>query len=385
VADSAGLGEQFCQLKLAVQGSLATIQETQALIQDSVGAVKDEVAIVKTTVDSWREHCNMSAASSKKHGNNFVFDVSNDNPPMVDESDSRIRSLMQCLQECRQKSDFNKSVEAACRSNAVDVFFRAVATALESDIVSSNDTKCSLTVRVARTEFSGRTDLLVGHESTLPLLAVEVKPMMGEHRLRGDGFSSELFSHKTQIALQCTAFQAQCCASSTLYSCLLTNLLSLYVVQVTSYDSNTISSLTFKVVQEEKEFVRAVLHAADANAGLTASASASPLVCEAAKGFNSERPDPAVAGLPQFPQSSSVPADQLCGGAAHRGGGDCGSARMAAERATWNFESLLPTQRQQKSDVRPNYTRAWVRLSAREHLQGLDSLANVGAQTVVWE
>jgi len=361
---------------LVQQGqNLATIQENQVLLQDSVGAVKDVVSTVKSTFDGWRETCDMSKATKTKHDKNFSFTVVDDDPPMVGANDARISDLVQHLVRCRGVGGFTQSVESACRENAVDGFFQKVATALGSQVV--NSASRLLTVRVAQTEFSGYTDILIGQETTLPLLAVEVKPMTGEHRLKGNGFNSEMFSHQTQIVLQCTALQAQCLASRGSYSCVLTNLSSLYIVQVTSYDANTIYSRAFRVVKDATEFVRAVLRAADDNGGIVAGKRDTGLICEAAQGFDSNRPDPEHGGIPQVPRSSASADPVLHGGGGARGGGDLCGTRVAAEQAAWRFERLLPTTSQQKSDVRPNFTRAWVRLSSRECLHDMSNSAVV--------
>uniref|UniRef100_A0A7S1DLQ0 Uncharacterized protein n=1 Tax=Hemiselmis andersenii TaxID=464988 RepID=A0A7S1DLQ0_HEMAN len=395
-----GIEEQFRQWTLRIeqkideQGqktvehgqSLATIHENQVLLQDSIGAVKDAVSTVKSTVDGWRDQCKMSAATKGKHFNIFHFNVLEEDPPMVDELDTRIRNLVEKLQGCRQAEGFDRTNESDCRTHAVDVFFQEVATVLESEIVKSTTAGRLLTVRVAQTEFSGFTDVLIGQGSTLPLLAVEVKPLKGNQSLKGNGFDSELFGHKTQIVLQCAAVQAQCSEAPGLYSCLLTNLESLYMVQVTSYDANTIHSRAFRVVQDATKFVRAVLRVADDNRGLAKETSCMPLICEAAQGFDSNRRDPTThGGIQQILRAAGARADEPQGGEMERGGGHNPGARMTAEQAEWSFERLLPTVSQQKSDVRPNLTRAWVRLCSRDYFQDLSSFANVSSSGAAFE
>lgn len=370
---------------------LATIRENHVMVtdmvRDTMGAVKDEVNNVRNTINGWRLECNMSKATNTHHGGMFEFeDLKDDMPPMVSEEDPRIQDLLRVLNNFRLNKGYNRKNEAACRENAVDKFFGEVAKKLKCDILNSDDADSSLIVRVGKVEFTGQTDLIIGQKGSLPLLSIEIKPMEGSHRLNGNGFSEESFSHRTQIVLQCAAFQAQCGASATAYSGLLTNLISLYVVKIKSYDANTVSARVYGVVQDGKSFVRAVLRAADDNSALlkvSDKLGVGPLICEAANGFDSDRRDPAVSGIPQFPNgSTNVPADQSLGG---DGGCDEAGLSLSAKTAPWTFEHLLPTHRQQKSDVRPNFTRTWVRLSAREHLQNLCNAANVESTASAWE
>jgi len=369
---STGLTEEFRHLSLRIEQK---IDEQGQKLEDSVGAVKDTLTAVKSTIDGWREICNMSKATHGKHDSIFYFAVVDEDPPMVEASDARISNLVKQLKRYRKVTGFRMNDEPACREHAIDCFFKEVANALGSEIV--NSARRLLTVRVAQTEFSGLTDLLVGQETTLPLLTIEVKPMLGEHRLRGEGFNSEKFGHKAQIVLQCAALQAQCVEYHGLFSCVLTNLKSLYIVQVTAYDANTISSRAFRVVKDETKFVRALLRAADDNGGLIGGTRDKALICESAQGFDSARPHPAHGGIQQFPQRSSVDTGSVVRGGGEPGGGDISGTTMVTKQAAWNFERLLPTPSEQKSDVRPNFTRAWVRLSSREYLNDLNSSANV--------
>lgn len=345
-------------------------------MQDSIGALSDGLAAVKLSFDGMREKCNMSQAVSIKHHSIFEFEVLEDLPLMVDAEDSRIAGLVANLQRFRGVEGFQKHDETQCRVKVIDPFFCEVAKVLDCGIVPPNDSNRNLTVRVRNFEFKGQTDLCVGQGDSIPLLAIEIKPMQGDLHLKGKGFIGERFKHKTQIALQCAAFQAQCCDSAIPYSCLLTDLHSLYVVQIKSYDVNKIAARVFEVVQKEDEFVRAVLRAADDNKGLTKvldKLTAEPLTCEAAIGFDCNRQDPQVSGVPIFPRHSGVPENPPF---SREVGNYVG---MSAEKDGWSFEPLLPTQQQQKSDIRPLYTRVWMRLSAREHLRDIGSASNIGS------
>lgn len=377
------LGQMFGKSLQSMLGSLASIHEDQVALQDSIGAVKDGLSSFKQSFDSLRDNCDMSQATQCKHVNMFEFEAIQEFPPMVDAADPRVSALVKKLKFYRSAQDFNRNNESQCRLHSIDPFFDQVASALKCELIKPDDLHNSLIVRLGRVEFRGKADLLVGHADVLPLLPIEIKPMAGPYRLKGTGFDNEDFKHKTQIALQCAAFQAQCGDSATEYSCLLTNLLVLYVVQIKSYNATTISTRIFQVVEAENLFVRAVLRAADDNRSLTQDLkkfAVGPWICEAANAFDCHRKDPAVSGIPQVPQGSGVLEDNLVAG---QGGGD--NSCLSATKMQTNFERLLPTRNQQKSDIRPNFTRAWLRLSAREHLNDLSSISNVESNACLWE
>lgn len=378
---------ELVSLRQMIGSSLASIQEDRVAIHDamhnSIGVIADGLSALKQSFQSlnlW-EDCKMSQATDCKHAKMFEFEAVQELPPMVDATDSRVSGLVEKLKFFRSASGFRKDVEKECRENSIDCFFKEVAIVLDCDIVKSDIVDNSLIVKLGKYEFKGKTDILLGHSHKFPLLPIEVKPMKGG--LKGKTFQSEIFRTKTQIALQGACFQSQCGDSATQYSCLLTNLLVLYVVQIKSYNGSTISARIFKVVQAEELFVRAVLRAADDNRILTHDLNevvVGPWICEAANTFDCDRKDPAVSGIPQVPQGSGVLEENLVAG---QGGG--GNLSMSASEMRTNFERLLPTQKQQKSDIRANFTRAWLSVSVPEHLHDLSSTSHVESTAILCE
>jgi hypothetical protein len=359
------------------RAALNTIREDQVAMSDSLCAVSDKVSSVKHALDGTREKCSMSQATRTKHVAIFEFKVVPDSPPMVLMTDTRIDGLVEKLKTARSATDFEKSNEAACRTNSIDGFFSNVADVLRCETINSNKSTSSLTVRVAKFEFTGCTDILIGHQKKLPLLAIEVKPMAGERRLKGEEFTKELFCHQTQIVLQCAALQAQCRNSTNNFSCLLTNLLSLYVVKITSYDASTIRATIFKVLNNEKDIVRAVLRSADDNGTLPPISDelvSGPLTCETANHFDRSRTEPELSGIPQVLAGTSSAGNTVPQLSGNHG---VGGTLMSGEDGTLTFERLLPTHKQQKSDIKPNFVRAWIRLNDHRHLQDLGSSANI--------
>ena len=389
-AHSVNLISSVLETMSALKSALATIHEDQVASRAqqvvSMGALSDGIFALKRVLDARLEECDMSQATQARHGGIFQFEYLTDElPPMVDAADYRVADLERILQEQRSVVGFLKSSELECRQKAIDPFFKQVARVLGCEIINSDSASSRLIVRVGNMEFSGNTDILIGPVDALPLLPIEVKPMTGKHGLKGVQFTKESFSHKTQIALQCAAFQAQCSNSRTQFSCLLTNLCSLYVVQIKSYDAVTISTRIFKVVQDGNHFVRAILRAADDNRSLTKDQKqdvAGPWTCETTTVFDCDRQDPGVSGIPQVPQGSGL-LDE--GYVAEQGGGD--NLSMKAAQMHSNFESLLPTQQQQKSDIRHIYTRLWLRNCAPDcgQLYDISSISNVESVSCSWE
>lgn len=370
-------------LSLESRKTLETIREDQVAacrsletFRDSLGAVTDIVSSLKLAIDATREICQMSSASLVRHRNIFEFHVVSDAPPMVSETDSRVNGLVKKLELARSVTGFDKSNEAACRTNSIDGFFSNVAAVLLCETINPNIN--TLTVRVAKFEFTGYTDILIGHETKLPVLAIEVKPMTGNRRLKGEKFTDELFCHQTQIVLQCAALQAQFRNSTNNFSCLLTNLHSLYVVKIMSYDASTIRATIFKVLNNEMDIVRAVLSSADDNGTLPPISDelvSGPLTCETANNFDSSRTEPELSGIPQVLAGTSSAGSTVPQLSGNHGVG--GGTVISGEDGTLTFERLLPTHKQQKSDIKPNFVRAWIRLSDHRHLQDLGSAANV--------
>jgi hypothetical protein len=352
-----------------VMRALATIQENQVSIQSqltfqaaSVGALHDSMNKTIAAVEGLFQECNMSQVSEKQHAECFTWNFCGE-PPMVSEDDKRVASLAETLTKFRDVKGFNKSSEKLCRKKAVDPFFTEFAKCTGVAMMVADEVKYCLRVNIGHTSFKGLTDILLGPKAGCPQLVIEVKPMAGKSSLTGKQFSDLTFRTRTQVVLQCAAFQSLDRNSGNPFSCVLTDLLTMYVVQVESYNSNQICANIFRAVTEPNDFVRALLHASDSNKLIPKRADdiRGPIVCFTSERFDSTRPDPSFQGFPtaHSDSGSSGPIASAHGTANHSGlaGNICSK--------TGNFESLLPLECHQEHGIRANYTHAWKILTER--------------------
>lgn len=318
----------------------------------------------KTTaaVEGLFKECNMSQVTERQHAEFFTWKFCGE-PPMVSEGDQRVQGLADTLKKIRLVKGFSKSSEKLCRKNAVDPFFTEFANCTGVAMTAADEAKYCLSVNLGHTSFKGLTDILLGPKAGFPQLVIEVKPMAGQSSLAGRHFSELTFRTKTQVVLQCAAFQSLYRNSGNLFSCVLTDLLTMYVVQVESYNSNQICAKIFHAVTEPNNFVRALLHASDNNKLIPKRANdlRGPIVCFTSERFDSTRPDPSFEGFPtaHSDSGSSGPIASAHGTANHSGlaGNMCSK--------TGNFESLLPLECHQEHGIRANYTHAWKILTER--------------------
>lgn len=356
--------------------ALATIQENQVSIQEnqvsiqgqltfqaaSVGALHDSMKKTIAAVEGLFQECNMSQVTEKQHAECFTWNFCGE-PPMVSKDDKRVAGLAETLTKFRDVKGFRKSTEKLCRTNAVDPFFTEFAKCTGVAMMVADEVKYCLRVNIGHTSFKGLTDILLGPKAGCPQLVIEVKPMAGISSLTGKQFSDLTFRTRTQVVLQCAAFQSLYRNSGNLFSCVLTDLLTMYVVQVESYNSNQICANIFRAVTEPNDFVRALLHASDSNKLIPKRANdiRGPIVCFTSERFDSTRPDPSFQGFPtaHSDSGSSGPIASAHGTANHSGlsGNICSKPG--------NFESLLPLECHQEHGIRANYTHAWKILTER--------------------
>jgi len=361
-------GTKFLSVGEVVR-ALATIQENQVSIQSqltfqaaSVGALHDSMNKTIAAVEGLFQECNMSQVSEKQHAECFTWNFCGE-PPMVSEDDKRVAGLAETLTKFRDVKGFSKSIEKLCRKNAVDPFFTEFAKCTGVAMMVADEVKYCLRVNIGHTSFKGLTDIVLGPKAGCPQLVIEVKPMAGISSLTGKQFSDLTFRTRTQVVLQCAAFQSLYRNSGNLFSCVLTDLLTMYVVQVESYNSNQICANIFRAVTEPNDFVRALLHASDSNKLIPKRADdiRGPIVCFTSERFDSTRPDPSFQGFPtaHSDSGSSGPIASAHGTANHSGlsGNICSK--------TGNFESLLPLECHQEHGIRANYTHAWKILTER--------------------
>ena len=351
------------QSQLTLQAGQLTFQAGQLTFQAaSVGALHDSMNKTIAAVEGLFQECNMSQVSEKQHAECFTWNFCGE-PPMVSEDDKRVAGLAETLTKFRDVKSFSKSTEKLCRKNAVDPFFTEFAKCTGAAMMVADEVKYCLRVNIGHTSFKGLTDILLGPKAGCPQLVIEVKPMAGISSLTGKQFSDLTFRTRTQVVLQCAAFQSLYRNSGNPFSCVLTDLLTMYVVQVESYNSNQICANIFRAVTEPNDFVRALLHASDSNKLIPNRANdiRGPIVCFTSERFDSTRPDPSFQGFPtaHSDSGSSGPIASAHGTANHSGlsGNICSK--------TGNFESLLPLECHQEHGIRANYTHAWKILTER--------------------
>ena len=365
------------------QAMLSTIHENQAYLEQNVeviqqrfGALQDTINMSVAAVENLFIKCDMSQASEKEHNELFDFNVLEEYPPMVEDTDGRISNLVQCLQHFRKIRISNRSDEVQCRDKAIIPFFEEVARVVGATTKIPDADEYSLKVNIAGKSFSGKTDLVLYREGELPILGVEMKPLAGDYCLKYANFNQEKFRHKAQIVLQCVAFQS-ICSDSSQCSCILTNLKGMSVVQIQSYNATQISAQIFKCVTEERTFVKALLKALDSNSSIPKLESrlGHPISIFTASKWDSSCICPTFGGIHQV--SSGMSAAKSTGAAHGTGrkqracGGTCGKSDKSddhcgakALRKAFCFEKFLPSMRHQKSDVKPNFTQAWLHMSA---------------------
>lgn len=364
---------------------LSTIHENQAyfeqyaeVMQQRIGALQDTVKMSVAALENLFTKCDMSQASEKDHQDLFDFNVLEEYPPMVEDTDDRISNLVQRLQHFRKLPISNRRDEAECRSKAIIPFFEDVARVVGATTQVPDADKYSLKVNIAGNSFAGKTDLVLCREGELPILGVEMKPMLGDYCLKYLSFNNEKFKHKAQVVLQCVAFQS-ICSNSTQFSCILTNLKGMYVVQIQSYNATQISAQIFKCVTEEREFVKALLKALDSNSSIPKleSSLGHPISIFTASNWNSSGLHHTFGGIHQaaLGTSAAMPTGAVHGaGRRQHADGDtcektnkrddlCGTkALRKTEYWEFCFAKFLPSERHQKSDAKPNFIQAWLHM-----------------------
>ena len=304
----------FSEIHLGQQAILATIHENQIYvgqrmvnIEQRVGAVQDTANTTLLALERTMTKCEMSSVKTAQHVDLFHFSVLDEYPPMVADTDNRVSNLVERLQHFRQLSGFRKNNEAECRDKAIKPFFECVAAYLDTLVEAPNEGDLFLKVNIGGTSFDGKTDLILRREGEMPILAAELKPMIGSYSLNGTEFNGETFTHKSQIVLQCTAFQS-ICRSSKQFSCILTNLNFMYVVQIMSYNADRISAQIFKGLSEERLFVRALLQALDSNSSIPKRENSlgHPIRVFTAEAYDCNQIDTLYGGIPQSPADTDA-------------------------------------------------------------------------------
>ena len=276
--------------------------------------VKDALDKQTAALEGIMDQFDMSDVGTQANKDVFHFQDIESDPPMVDSDDPRVGGLVQALHRLRSRKcrQFNTCMERLCRDNCIIPFFRAVADVYRATTIEPNEDKYQLRVLLGRKWFHGYTDLFVGGEKALIdqekgelILVIEMKPIAGNLKLKGPFFTKEGFRVQAQIALQAAAIQS-CCVDSTLFSCILTNLDRMYVVQVTSYNSHQITAQAFKCVTDESKFVRAVLKAADTNNQIQKQllANRQSIMCVTSQGHDSHLSSLALGNISQIQAKS---------------------------------------------------------------------------------
>ena len=379
------LAAMFSKINLGHQAILATIHENNiyvgqrmVYIEQRLGAVQDTANTTLLALECTMNKCEMSSVKSGQHAGLFHFDACDEYPPMVADTDDRISNLVERLQHFRQLSGFRRNDEAMCRDMAIKPFFECVAAYSDALIEVPNGEDLFLKVNIGGTSFDGKTDLILRSKGGMPILAAELKPMTGDYRLKGTDFERETFRHKSQIVLQCTAFQS-ICRSSKQFSCILTNLTFMYVVQIISYDADKISARIFKGLREERLFVRALLQALESNSSIPKQEKSlgHPIRVFTAESYDCNEIGPSYGGNAQTPAAGAQNAtDALHGKGTSQSAADGSSVECvnkedpkAAEDENRTqlsgvcFEEWLPCKSQQKTCVKPNFVRAWLHMS----------------------
>jgi hypothetical protein len=364
VTQSERLGE-LLRLVLTIHEQQASFQEKQDSFEEksaiAIAALQNSVNRTSYVVEANLSPCDMSHATQKNHAGMFQFNYDDHNaPPMVSSGDARVAPLVEALRKYRNGKGFSRINEALCCTKAFRPFFTEFARSLRSSMIVPDADQYCLKVNIGNTSFTGRSDIVVGLKGCFPQLVIEVKPMAGNCSLQGKTFSELPFSTRTQVVLQCAAFQSLCKENGKSFSCVLTDLLTMYVVQVESFNSRQICAKIFSAVTDEKDFIRALLFAYDSNELISKRSTCfkGPIVCFTAEGYDSNRP-PEVP-FTQVPSGSSSPgrATSQVSGAKH--------SSLAGAKCSRNegFESLLPPACQ-KHGIRTNFTEAWMVLTER--------------------
>jgi hypothetical protein len=386
--------------------------------------VKDELAKQTAAIEGIMDQCDMSRASSMGSRDLFIFKESQSDPPMVAKDDPRVKGLVQVLHQLRSQNsqNFRTDDEKLCRDKCIIPFFQAVAQVYRVSTTEPNSPGNQLKVFIGRKWFHGYTDLFVGGEKELInereklILMIEMKPMTGDLKLKGTGFHNEKYAYQAQIVLQGAAIQS-CCTDITPFSCILTNLRHMYVLQVTSYNSIQITAQTFKCVSDESKFVRAVLKAADTNKQIQKQfdANKQSIMCVTSLGYDSHISSLALGGIPQV--QASAQGTGTMGAAFHErsnvhdavdgfnvveanealsigdgfstleddsvNGKDFDSINPAVvgESCPWNFAACLQPDEHRRTSFKTSYTKAWVHLLQQQPLADCSSQLNTSKGT----
>lgn len=315
----------------------------------------------------------------QKHQELFDFHALEEHPPMVADIDKRIPHLVERLQHFRKLSGYSKNDEEQCTNKAFLPFFQDVAIVMQASAIVPNKDEFSLKVNIAGTSFRGKSDLFLRRDGEMPILGAELKPMQGSYSLKGGDFSREKFRHRTQVVLQCAAFQSFC-RGSCQFSCILTDLNHMYVVQIRSYNASQVSAQIFKCLTQKRQFVRALLHVLDSNSSISKleSSVGHPITIFTAKGYDCNPMGPESGGIPQVYTDTCAAGHTGAVYGANRSHSDAdgsleksvdveelGGAETGrkAESSAACFEKLLPSVLHQKSSVKPNFVRAWLHMS----------------------
>jgi hypothetical protein len=172
----------------------------------------------------------------------------------------------------------------------------------------------------------------------------------------------------------------------------------MYVVRVRSYNACQISAEFFKCVDDERFFVRALLQALENNSSIPKRENklGHPITIYTAEGYDCNSIEGASGGIPQASIGTSSPKTtwavhgvdgsqcahgvdrNLCtlgsdkSQCAADGSSDkcddkqnlCGAGAVKkAESSVICFEKWLPSVRHQKSSVKTNFVRTWLRMS----------------------
>ena len=386
----------------------AEFKDTLAKQTAATAEIKDTLAKQTAAIEGIMDQLDMSEASSKGSRDLFNFKEIQSDPPMVPKDDPRVEGLVQVLRLLRSQNsqNFDTDVEKLCRDNCIIPFFQAVAKVYGASTIEPNLSKYQLKVLLGRKWFHGYTDLFVGGEEALVnkekgelILMIEMKPITGSLKLKGSRFQDENYRFRAQIALQGAAIQS-CCTGSIPFSCILTNLDNMYVLQVTSYNSFQITAQTFTCVSDESKFVRAVLKAADTNKKIQKhhDANRQSIMCVTNLRYDSHTSSLALGVVPHV-QGSAQGADTV-GAASHEagkaldavdgfdmfetdealdvadgfctpddvsvGGQDSDSMILATpdepEPCTWSFAKFLALDELPRHHDKTSFTKTWVHM-----------------------
>jgi hypothetical protein len=291
--------------------------------------IKDTMTRQTAAIEGIMDQYDMSSAASTGNRDLFKFTNMPRDPPMVPRDDPRVHSLVQALRQFRllgkDRRLLHTTNEKQCRDTCIIPFFKVVAEVYGVSTAEPNSAEHQLKVFIGKKWFHGYTDLFVGGEKALInkmdelILMIEMKPMTGGCSLNGTGFENEKPAYQAQIALQAAAIQS-CCLGLTPFTCILTNLRHLYVLEVTSYNSIQITAQTFKCVSDESKFVRAVLKAADTNKQIQKQydTNRKSIMCVTGLGYDSSLSSLALGGIRHV--QTSTQGTGTMGAASHEAG-----------------------------------------------------------------